>query len=430
MPARKLADMRPEIKIYLVLLALYAIAMGFSNDVLSNYFKDAYQVDSVKRGLIEFPRELPGMLVILVISSLAFLGDIRTAIIAQFFTMTGVIALGLLTPSFGVMLVFIFINSVGMHMFIPLQDGIAMSLIEEGKFGKRMGQFKGVSTAFQMIAAILVYALFHIGLVDFNAPVKWVFVASGVLLGGVLILLVLLLKRLPHAPHSERKMKFIFRKEYKYYYTLVVMFGAQKQIMMVYGPWVIIDLLAQKVDTIAILSILGSLVGIFFIPALGRWSDRFGLKAMLYADALSFIGVYVLYGLLSGGYASGTLATTGPAVFLAFALYIVDRMSSQMGFIRTVYLKSISVSPGDITPTLSLGTSMDHVVSITCAVLGGFVWASWGPQYIFYLAAALSLVNLYVAIRVKIPKEHVVQEPVLAPGAVEAIADTPAEGFD
>ena len=111
-----------------------------------------------------------------------------------------------------------------------------------------------------------------------------------------------------------------------------------------------------------------------------------------------------MYGLLSGGYATGSLATVGFPVFLAYALFVIDRMCTQMELVRTVYLKSIAVHPDDITTTLSFGISIDHVVSITCAYLGGIVWTLWGPQYIFYLAAAMSLVNLYVAIRVKLPK--------------------------
>jgi predicted MFS family arabinose efflux permease len=124
---------------------------------------------------------------------------------------------------------------------------------------------------------------------------------------------------------------------------------------------------------------------------------------MLYADALSFIGVYALYGLVSGGYASGALATVGWPVLLAYVVFVFDRMSTQMSLVRTVYLRTIAVDPADVTATLSLGISMDHVVSILCAYAGGIVWTLWGPQYVFYLAAALSFVNLYVAVRAPIP---------------------------
>jgi MFS family permease len=179
------------------------------------------------------------------------------------------------------------------------------------------------------------------------------------------------------------------------------MYGVQKQMMMVYGPWVLIELLGAKTQTIALLGMVGLFIGIFFIPALGRWIDRFGVKKLLYADALSFILVYFAYGFLSAGYVNGSIAVTGIPVLLAYILFISDRMSSQMGIIRTVYLKKIAVDHQDITPTLSLGLSLDHVMSILFAVIGGFVWDIYGPQYIFYLVGALSFVNLFVAFIIK-----------------------------
>ncbi len=392
-----------EMKLYLMILALTAIGLGFTNDIISNYFKDAYQATAFQRGIIEFPRELPGMLCILVISLLSFLNDIKIAILAQVLSIIGIVVLGLTTPSYTLMLVFIFINSMGMHLFFPLQDSIGLALIPKGQTGKRMGQFKGVSTAFQMVAAILVFVGFRTGFFSFETSLKLPFLAAAFLFLIVLILLVRL-QRMVHIPGSlHEKNRLVVRKEYRYYYILVIMFGVQKQIMMVYGPWVLIDLLDKKADTIAMLAIIGGLVGIFFIPALGRWMDRFGIKIMLYADALSFIAVYLVYGTLAAGYNNGWLALTGWPVMLGYLIFILDRMSTQIGLVRTVYLRTIAVTSSDITPTLSLGLSLDHVVTIVCAALGGMIWEIWGPQYIFFLAASLSLVNLYVAFKVELP---------------------------
>ncbi|MDD4744337.1 MAG: MFS transporter, partial [Eubacteriales bacterium] len=187
-----------------------------------------------------------------------------------------------------------------------------------------------------------------------------------------------------------RRIKLVFNRAYRYYYALAIVFGVQKQIMMVFAPWVLIDLLGKKADTLALLTIVGSFIGIFFIPSLGRWVDRFGIRKMLYVDAFSFIIVYVLYGILSAGFNLGFLARTGLPVFFVFALFVIDRMSMQMGLIRSLYLRNIALKPEDIGPTLTLGQSMDHVVSITCAALGGLVWSVWGPQYVFFLAALMS----------------------------------------
>lgn len=392
-----------KLKLYFYFLMVTALGLSFSNAVLSNYFKDAYGVTAYQRGLIEFPRELPGMISILIIASLSFLSDIKISMIAQVLSFIGIAVLGLTTPTFNVMLVFIFINSLGMHLFQPLNDSIGLELAERDRVGQRMGQYKGIFTGFQMLGAMVVFGGFKLGYFSFVTPIKGVFILSAMCALTALILLFRLHLIMPREKHSMR-LRFVIRKAYSNYYILVIMFGVQKQIMMVYGPWVLIEILGKGADTIAILGIVSSFVGIFFIPRLGKWLDRFGVKKLLYADALSFIFVYLLYGFLSAGYVGGFVPKLGLGVLLAYGLFVIDRMSTQMSIVRTVYLKTIALSDQDITPTLTLGQSMDHFVSITCAYLGGIVWVNWGPQYIFFLAAGLSLVNLLVAIRVKVPQ--------------------------
>lgn len=391
-----------EMIIYMIILAFAGLGNALSGNVLSNYFKEVYHTDAFQRGFIEFPRELPGMLSIFMVAALSRFSDVKISMISMILAAAGIVVLGFATPSFYVMLIFIFINSAGSHLYMPMQSSIGMELVKDGQYGKRMGAFSGVTTAFAMIGGIMVFVGFKYGVFSFGTETKGIFIWSAAffLLAGLMHLPLIALKK-GHNIHLE-KSKYVFRKEYKYYYALVVMFGVQKQIMLVFGPWVFIDLLGKPVETIAILSIAGSFVGMFFIPALGKWLDRFGVKKLLYVDALSFIGVYAFYGILSGGYATGSIAKVGLPLMLGYVLFIVDRMSSQMGIIRTIYLKKIAVDTKDITPTLSLGLTLDHFVSIVAAFFGGIVWMRYGPQYIFYLVASLSLVNLYVAFKVDV----------------------------
>lgn len=140
------------------------------------------------------------------------------------------------------------------------------------------------------------------------------------------------------------------------------------------------------------------------MPMIGRWLDKFGLKRMLYFDAMSFILVYIAYGVVTGLFSNGIFPFIGLPLILIYSLYVLDYMSIGMDFIRLAYLKSIAKRHEDIAPTLSTGISMDHVISIIGAYIGGIVWTKYGPEYVFYIAAALSLVNLYVARKVKIEK--------------------------
>lgn len=394
--------MKKEMKLYLIIISLTAVAMALTNDIMNNYFNDAYQVTAIQRGFLEIPRELPGMILIFVVALLSFFSDIKISMVAQGLSLIGITFLGLVTPTYGVMMIFVFINSLGMHLFFPMQDSIGMSLAEPEKVGKRMGQYKGLSTAFQMLGAGIVFVGFRSGFFSFETPIKWTFLIAAMLFALIFILFLYLHKAMHVEGGHPKKTRFVFRKEYKYYYTLVIMSGIQKQMMIVYGPLVLIKILGKKTDTFALLSMVGLFVGIFFIPAIGRWLDRYGVKKLLYADALSFIVVYLLYGLMSAGFVSGQLAMTGLPVALAYGLFIIDRMSTQMGIVRVVYLKKIALQAADITPTLSLGISMDHVMSISFGIIGGLVWTVFGPQYIFFLVAGLSLVNLYVAYKLKI----------------------------
>jgi predicted MFS family arabinose efflux permease len=133
--------------------------------------------------------------------------------------------------------------------------------------------------------------------------------------------------------------------------------------------------------------------------------DQFGIKTMMYLDALTFIGVYIIYGFVVWGIVKGVLPDHGWSVWLVYLLFISDRLSMQIGMVNAIYLRSIAWDHEEVTSTLSMGISLDHFVSIIAALAGGYVWTRWGSQWVFFLAAAFSMGNLYVAYKVQPEKE-------------------------
>nr|MBP7459987.1 MFS transporter [Candidatus Delongbacteria bacterium] len=75
-----------------------------------------------------------------------------------------------------------------------------------------------------------------------------------------------------------------------------------------------------------------------------------------------------------------------------------------MRIARTTYLKKIADHPGEILPSLALGITMDHVVSMTIPVLGGLAWFHFGYQSVFYGATGLAVLSWLVALRIRIPE--------------------------
>jgi len=394
-------DNKTRQKAFILLLiatVLTSLAAGLSEATYSNFYLEVYNVTATQRGFIEFPREIPGLIAVIVISMLSFLGEIRLAIIAQILSITGLILLGIFTPPFAIMLMFLFINSMGMHLYMPLKDGIGLNIIGDKNTGQKFGILNGVRTGAGFLAALAVFIGFRLGFFSFEHSIIRNFLIATLFFAGVVLILLKIRKMIGDPAITTGKGRFLFRKEYKFYYMLASLHGAHKQIAGVFGPWVIITILYRQADTMALLSMIGMFIGIFFIPMAGRLTDRFGVRSAMFVEGFSFIGIYIMFGVFSGGLMSGSIAPVGIAIIAVYVLFILDRMTMQLGMIRVLYLRSIAVDRSEISPTLSTGMSLDHAISIICALLGGVVWEAWGPQYVFFIAAVLALGNVLVAI--------------------------------
>ena len=392
-----------DMLLFFILISAAALGNGMSDSVYSNYFKEAYHVTATQRALIEVPRELPGLLCALIIASLSMLGDIKISVIAQVLSCLGLMVLGLFSPTYGVMLIFLFINSMGMHLFLPLSDSIGMALAEPGHVGRRFGQYASLKMVFGFLAGLLVFFGFRLGWFSFRAPVNLLFLLGAGAFGIAVVAAALLLKRETALKPVRSRTRLVFHRRYRFFYLLTMLHGVQKQVANVFGAWVIVDLLLKGADIMSLLLITVSFISIFFMRAIGRWIDRFGIKRMMYVDALTFIGIYTVYGFVVWGITAKVLPGAGWPVLTVYALFVLDRLSMQIGVVKSLYRKQIAVTAEEITSVLSTGISLDHVVSILAAQLSGFIWMIWGPQWVFFLAAFFSLGNLIIAWR--IPKE-------------------------
>lgn len=122
---------------------------------------------------------------------------------------------------------------------------------------------------------------------------------------------------------------------------------------------------------------------------------------MLMGEAATL--VLVCMGYASAGTIAARLAGIDLGLCLVYACFVADQLLMAVGIARTTYLHKIIEAPADFTPSLALGISVDHVVSMVVPALGGMLWAAPGYQWVFLAAAAVALVNLVVASRVRVP---------------------------
>ena len=388
---------RRAVRIFVAVLALAALANGLGNSILSNYFNEVFHIDSVQRGLIEVPRESPGILCMVLVAALGGLGNLWMSVAAQLLVLAGMIVMGWCGPSYGVMLVFLFIHSLGMHLFMPLNDAISMDLAEHGREGATLGRFKGVYTLFSMVAAVLVFFGFRSGFFSFQTQTIMPFALGAVATAGAVVLLALMALSVKQTD-GVKNHKLLFRRQYLPYYMVTLAYGCQKRIKIVFAPWVIINLLGMGADTVALLTIVVHLAGSAIAPWIGRMLDKLGVRNMLWLESGYIAASFCIMGLLA---AQLTGETRGPLVWFVFAAYILCVLFEQFNMVHSYMMRSIALDPSEVTRTLSVGLSVDHVMAILASPLLGQVWDAWGVQYVFYIAAASALFQLAAASMVK-----------------------------
>ena len=387
---------RKAVRIFLTVLALTALANGLGNNIFSNYFNEVFHIGSVQRGFIEIPRESPGILCMVLVAALGFLGNLWMSVAAQTLVLVGFIVMGWMSPDYGTMLVFLFIHSLGMHLFMPLNDAISMDLAEKGKVGTTLGKFKGITTLFNMAAAVMVFFGFRTGLFRFGDQTILPFVIGGAATAGAVLLLAAMALSLPQKD-TFKNHKLLFRRRYMPYYMVTLAYGCQKRIKIVFAPWVIINLLGQGADTVALLTIVVHLAGTGIAPFIGKMLDQLGVKKMLWIEAVYITVSFSGMGLLAGMLAGGSFNLGDGLTLLVFGAYVLCVLFEQFNMVHSFMMRSIALDPGEVTQTLSVGLSVDHVMAIIASPIMGLIWNVWGVQYVFYLAAMTALFQVAAA---------------------------------
>jgi predicted MFS family arabinose efflux permease len=375
--------------LFAVAASLCAFAQSSVNAVFNNFVNDTYAIGDFQRGLLEVPREVPGFLVVFVSAVLYLMSPRRLAALANLLAALGIAGIALFSSRYGAMLAWLFLFSIGQHLFIPLTSGITLDLAPEGKAGRRLGQLTGAMNLAGIAGSLLV-------LVGFRALGFGFRTAFGV--AAVTFLAASLLLRTMRAEATPpEKTRFVLRREYRLFYWLNVLYGTRKQIFLTFSPWVLVTIFKQPTDRVAGLLFAGGVIGIVFNPLLGRAIDRLGERFILMAEAVVLVFVCLGYGFARRWFSADV------AMVVASACFVLDQLLMSVSMARATYLKKIAVQPGDVSQTLMMGVTIDHAFSILIALAGGLIWTRLGFEYVFLLGAVIAGVNLYSASRLRVP---------------------------
>jgi len=379
------------------------VAQSVDSSTLTNYLKEHFGMLILHRTALEFPRELPGLLVVLVIGALSFLGgDVRISVAANVLAAVGMMTMGFLPPVYAYVIVVIFVYSMGQHIFMPLSGSIGMSFAKQEQTGKILGKLSSISNIAVVVSSAVLWALFRFVHISFMTAFS---------IGAVAFLLsALFLAFIRPAQTARGQKRYIYRKEYRLYYWLCMLYGARKQIFLTFGPWVLVEVFRQPVATMTLLFFIVAVIGIFVKPWIGHLIDNVGERFVLSAEALLFFFTCLGYVFAE------TLFRPAAAIFIIYICYVTDFTLDSVGMARITYMKKIALKPEEISPSLSLGISLDHVVTIFLPILGGLAWYKGGPggyRYVFLGGAVIAAANFVSSRMIRIPAAAGLQPSVV-----------------
>ena len=138
----------------------FGAAGGIFQSTINNYLSEIHLMDAEGRGWLEFPRELPGFLLIFIAGFLLIkLRESQIAATAMVLSALGALGLGYLAPGTATLVLWIVVWSLGDHIMFAVQGPIGLKLARDGGEGRRLGQLGGAGNLGTIIGVGLIYLL-------------------------------------------------------------------------------------------------------------------------------------------------------------------------------------------------------------------------------------------------------------------------------
>ena len=376
---------RPEsgYRAFFLSMVTFALAYGLYKGIIDNYLAEAVGMSGFDKGVSEFFREMPGLLLIFVLALLYMFSAERIYRIGAVFMLIGMAAQAVVPADRVLVILCIFVFSLGDHIQLGMRNTLTLQYSKDGMEGEALGLQNAVHQI-GMLAGYAVIIFVFWKLPSTEGLFKTVFAVSAAII-GLGALSTLLMKG--ESNTDDTKNRFYFRKKYAKYYMLEVFYGARKQVFFTFGPYVLVLFYGANAMVISLLFAVSSICSFFASPVVGKIIDRFGYKIVMIMDTLILVIVCFFYGF------AHHIFPMRIAFVVCCVNYVLDSIISLASMASNVYVQDISDNPDEVRATISTGVSVNHLITIMIALFGGWIWKTLGIETLFVLSAVLGLAN-------------------------------------
>jgi MFS family permease len=402
---------RPDAKVgrFLSVLILFGVSFGLYRGIQDNYLAEIISITRFERGIVEFFREIPGLLLMLILALMYRFADSKIFKIGIAVMAGGVTGLLLTSASPLFMtkifvVIFMVLFSTGEHIIMPVRAIISMDLAKKEKSGVSLGITNSISQ-FGNIAGYFFVTVFFFMLAKIGYERTDIFgyrIVFGIS-AALMVTAALVATAIKETTLKSPRRRMYFAKKFYKFYMLEIFYGARKQVFLTFAPFVIIKEYGADPSIMSLLYAICAGFGMLCSPLIGKIIDKVGYKAVMVADTLILIVVCMMYGF------AHRLFPLNIAFIVVCVNFVLDSIISIASMASNVYVQRISANNEEFTATMSTGISVNHVISILIALLGGYIWEVTGIEVLFSLSAFLGLLNSLYAATIKKEEEFHVE---------------------
>ena len=383
-----------KFKTFLLSILITGLSYGLYKGMLDNFLVEIVGMSEMDRGITEFFREIPGILIVFILAVFYMLSAETLYKAGALIMLCGMSMNALLPPTKVLVTLAICIYSLGEHIQLGMKSSISLNYAKEGRGGAALGAQNSMSQIGTLIGYLVIVFVFSI--FAKKAPYKLFFGVAAILAG---ISAFCAFRIRGKSATDENKRRFYFHKKYTKYYMLEMFYGARKQVFLTFGPYVLILFYGANAATISLLFAISAITCFFASPIVGKIIDRVGYKIVMVMDTLILVIVCFFYGF------AHHLFPKDIAFIICCINYILDSVISLASMASNVYVQDLSDSPDETKATISTGVSINHVITIFIALFGGWIWKTLGIELLFIISAVLGLCNSAYAATIKVNKD-------------------------
>ena len=382
-------------KMLLLSILITGLSYGLYKGMLDNYFAEIVGIGEMERGVAEFFREIPGVILVLILALFYMLSAEAMYKAGAVFLLAGMGMMAILPPGKVLVILSITMYSLGEHIQIGMKNTLSLKYARAGHGGAALGAQNSASQIGTLVGYIAVVVAFSV-LAGGVGTYKLFFAVAAVLAA---VSVIFSFRITGKSETDSTKRRFYFHKKYTKYYMLEMFYGARKQVFFTFGPYVLILFYKADAAMISLLFAISAVTCFFASPIVGKIIDRIGYKTVMVTDTLVLVIVCFAYGF------AHRIFPENIAFVICCCAYILDAVISLASMASNVYVQDLADNQEEVKATISTGVSINHVITVFIALFGGWIWQTLGMELLFIISAVLGLGNSAYAATIKTKKK-------------------------